>query len=264
MSNLLLLKLFLVPALIAGITAAGRRWGPSVAGWLSAFPVVSAPVLLFIALEQGPDFATRATTATLSAVLAILVFGISYCWAALRCRWPTCLALSLFAYALAVALLNLRDMPLAAAAALVFAALLLVPRLYPSPPPLNVPLRKAGGDLFWRMLAGALLVLTVTGFATRLGARLSGLLAMFPVMATVLAVFSQRQAGAGFAVQLLRGMVYGYWAFACFCLSLALALPRLPLPAAFALALGIAVGIQALTRLRLSRPALTDRSAGPT
>lgn len=263
MNSLLLLKLLLVPALIAAITLAGRRWGPAVAGWLSAFPVVSAPVLFFIALEQGPVFATTATTATLSAVLAILVFGISYCWAARRYRWPACLSLSLLAYSLAVSLLNAWNASLAVACGSVLIALRVAPRLYPHAPEIALPPGKSRGDLFWRALAAALLVLTVTGFATRLGARLSGLLAMFPVMASVLAVFSHRQAGAGFVIRLLRGMVYGYWAFACFCLALALALPRLPLASAFTLALAIAIGVQALTRLSLSRPALTAGSADP-
>jgi len=75
MSVVLGLKLALVPSLIGGVTLVGRRWGPSVAGWLSAFPVVSAPILFFIALEQGSSFAANAAAATLSAVLAILVFG---------------------------------------------------------------------------------------------------------------------------------------------------------------------------------------------
>jgi hypothetical protein len=38
MNAVLVLKLALVPMLILGVTLAGRRWGPSVAGWLSAFP----------------------------------------------------------------------------------------------------------------------------------------------------------------------------------------------------------------------------------
>lgn len=57
---LLALKLMLVPSLTAGITLSGRRWGPSVAGWLSAFPVVGGPILFFIAIEQGPAFASAA------------------------------------------------------------------------------------------------------------------------------------------------------------------------------------------------------------
>ncbi len=65
MTAVLLLKLFLVPALIALVTLAGRRWGPAVAGWLSAFPVVAGPILGFIALEQGAAFAARAAIGTL-------------------------------------------------------------------------------------------------------------------------------------------------------------------------------------------------------
>jgi hypothetical protein len=72
-----ILKLILVPALIAGVTLAGRRWGPAVAGWLSAFPVVAGPILLFMALEHGPTFAATAAIGTLSAVLAILAFGVA-------------------------------------------------------------------------------------------------------------------------------------------------------------------------------------------
>lgn len=255
LNSLLLLKLLLVPSLIAGITAAGRRWGPAVAGWLSAFPVVSAPILGLLALERGAAFAAQAAAATLSAVLAILVFGIAYCRLALRHGWPLSLLFSLAAYALAVALLNLWAPPLWLAAGSVLLALWLAPAAYPAPPPYAAPSRAARGDLLWRMLAAAALVLGVTGGAETLGPRLSGLLAMFPVMASVLAVFSHHQAGAGFSIRLLRAMVYGYYAFAGFCLALALALPAMGRGLAFALALAVAVLIQALARWRMSRAA---------
>lgn len=261
MSLLLLLKLLLVPALIAAVTLAGRRWGAAVAGWLSAFPVVSAPVLGFIAIERGAAFAAEAATATLSAVLAILVFGVGYCRAALRHGWPRSLAQGLAGYALAVLALDAAALPLAVSALLVPAVLWLAPRAYPEPPPMHASGAAPHGEIALRMVAGALLVLLVTGFAEPLGARMSGLLAMFPVMATVLAVFSQRQHGAGYAVRLLRGMVYGYYAFAGFCLALALALPRLPLAGAFGLALGVALALQALTRIWLQRPAKLTRGS---
>jgi hypothetical protein len=45
MNAVLLLKLLLVPLLIYLVTLAGRRWGPAVAGWLSAFPIVAGPIL---------------------------------------------------------------------------------------------------------------------------------------------------------------------------------------------------------------------------
>lgn len=74
----LILKLLLAPSLIALVTLAGRRWGPGVAGWLSAFPIVSGPILLAIALGQGGDFAAVAAANTLLAVLAILAFSVAY------------------------------------------------------------------------------------------------------------------------------------------------------------------------------------------
>jgi hypothetical protein len=55
MNAVLALKLSLVPLLIYLVTLAGRRWGPAVAGWLSAFPIVARPILFALTLEQGGE-----------------------------------------------------------------------------------------------------------------------------------------------------------------------------------------------------------------
>jgi uncharacterized membrane protein (GlpM family) len=253
MSMILLLKLILVPALIAGVTLAGRRWGPSVAGWLSAFPVVSAPILFFIALQHGSAFTAQAAVGTLSAVLAILAFGISYSWAATRFSWGLSLVGGFVGYFAAVACLNVWAPSLYAAAPVVLAALLLAPRLYPVLPESTPRSSRSSNDIVWRMGAGALLVLLVTHFSSALGPRLSGLFAMFPVMGSVLVVFSHRCSGSAFAVQLLRGMVLGYYAFSVFCIALSFALRSVSIELAFVIALSAAVLVQAISRLQLGR-----------
>jgi hypothetical protein len=253
MSGVLLLKLFLVPALIALVTFAGRRWGPAVAGWLSAFPIVAGPILWFIALEQGAAFAAAAAVGTLTGVLAILVFGASYAWAATRCAWPLALTLAYAAYALAAAALSHWPVTLPVAAVAVLIALGFAPRAYPrreAPPHRGV---KPPRDLLLRMGLGAALVLGVTHFAENLGPALSGVLAMFPVMNTVLALFTHRSAGADATVALLRGMVFGLYAFATFCVVLAWALTVTGTGAAFLWALAVAAVVHALARLFLLR-----------
>lgn len=253
MSLLLALKLTLVPALIGGVTLAGRRWGPSVAGWLSAFPVVSAPILFFITLEHGAAFGANAAAGTLSAVLAILVFGISYAWAATRYGWGVCVVASFAAYFAAVASLRAWEPAIVPAALAVLAALLAAPRLFP------LTDRNANGstaranDMHLRMAAGAVLVLAVTHFSSRLGPQLSGVLAMFPVMSSVLVIFSHRHSGAGFAINLLRGMVLGYYAFAVFCVALSLALLSMSVGTAFVVSLACALLMQAASRLFLQK-----------
>ncbi len=239
---ILFLKLLLVPGLIALVTLAGRRWGPAVAGWLSAFPIVSGPILLVIALEQGAGFAAAAASNTLLAVLAILVFSIAYARCA-RLGMARAMTAALLAWALAVALLQATSLPLWAGFVLVVLALLGAPRLFGPAPPQALA-GKPANDLPWRMLAGALLCLGVTYAAAGLGPRLSGLFAMFPVMSTVLVGFSHRASGPGFAVALLRGMVNGYYAFAVFCLVLSLLLATQPLASAFLLATGAALAVQ--------------------
>ena len=253
MSTILILKLVLVPLLIWGLTLASRRWGPTVGGWLSAFPVVSAPILFFLALEQGPTFAAAAALGTLSAVLANMAFGISYAWSATRLSWPLCLVAGFVGYFSIVACLNLWAPSLFWAVPVVLAALLVAPRLYPSLALSVQDAPKPANDVFWRMGAGVILVLLVTHFSSALGPQLTGSFAMFPVMASVLVVFSHRHSGAAFAVHLLWGMVLGYYAFFVFCIVLILTLPVTSISLAFLMALGAAVLVQAISHLHLQR-----------
>lgn len=257
------IKLLLVPLLILGVTLAGRRWGPGVAGWLSAFPIVAGPILLVLALEQGPAFAASAAQGTLLAVLAILVFTLGYVWASRRFHVLGSMSCALALYGVAVAVLQSLQPSAMLGFAAVIGALLVTPLLFPAVEPAPAaPTRQRAGDLPWRMLAAALLVLFVTLSAAWLGARMSGFLAMFPIMSTVLVGFSHYHSGRAFAVALLRGMIYGYFAFATFCLLISMLLPEQQIATAFGMSLAAALIVHVLVKAlvgmhqarRLSRP----------
>ena len=226
-----------MPALIGAITLAGRRWGPAAAGWLSGFPVVTGPILFFVALEQGPQFASVTAAGALAGGVAWLSFALGYAWAATRVNWMLSLLAGLSAY-LAVGLtMIISAPPFVVVAAMVVAGILLAPFLFPS---LTQPIGRAAtspAELFARMAAGCVMTVAVTHLSPELGAKFSGLFAVFPVMGIVLAAFSHRSSGNVFTIHLLRSMVNGFYAFTAFCLTVTLALNAIGIASGFALAL---------------------------
>ena len=75
---MLLFKILLAPVLIALVSLAGRKWGPGIAGWLLGIPLNSGPILFFLVLEQGPDFASRTAIGSLLGILAWAAFSMVY------------------------------------------------------------------------------------------------------------------------------------------------------------------------------------------
>jgi len=240
---LLIFKLALVPALIGAITLAGRRWGPAVAGWLSGFPIVTGPILLFVALEQGAAFAAVTAAGALTGGLAWMAFALSYGWAALCFPWTVALLAGLCGYLAAGLILVLSAPPLALIAPTLIVAVLLAPYAFPRPAqPIGVA-RHSGIELAARMIAGGALTVAVTALSPALGPRFSGLFAVFPVMGIVLAAFSHRASGNIFTIHLLRSMVFGFYGFVAFCLTLKLTLQPLGIVAGFLLALALSLSV---------------------
>jgi hypothetical protein len=246
-SMMFLLKLLLVPSLIAVITLAGRRWGPAIAGWLSGFPVVTGPILLLIAIEHGPLFASNAAAWAISAVLANVCFSIGYSWVAVRYPWWICVVSGLISYALAALLLSAFSPLHYEALIITVAGLCVASQAFPRHRGATPAAQPSPAELPARMVAGAALVLAVTFFAENLGPRLSGLFAVFPTMGIALGAFSHVTSGADFAIRLLGGMVSGFYAFAIFCFILAATLPTFGTGLSFLIALACAVIVQAIS-----------------
>jgi hypothetical protein len=252
---LLALKLAIVPFFILAISLAGQRWGPSIAGWLSGLPVIAGPILFFMAHEQGAPFAAEAAVATMSAVCGSVCFSLGYSWTAQRHSWPLSFLAAFVVYFATVFALGMLAPGFWFSALLSLGLITIAPRLFPrvgshqSPPPMGK------SELVVRMVAGATMVMLATYFASSLGPRWSGLLAMFPILGSVLAVFSHRHAGAAFTTQLLRGMPAGFYAFIAFCAVLALTLKDWGIGPSFSLAVVCALTVQGLARLILLRRA---------
>ena len=249
--GMLALKLLLVPLFLLAVSLVSKRFGPSVGGWIAGLPVVAGPILAFIAIERGEAFAATAAATAAAGVFAAVCFGMSYARACATRSWPVALALAMVAWACAAGLLlPLPPVPLGGAL-IAAASLLVAPRLFPRPADLAASSPVTPAQIVLRMVAGAMLTLLVTLGAGALGARLSGLLAVFPLLSAVLAVSSHRSQGPAYAAALLRAMVTGLYSFAEFCVALSIALTSLPLAWAFVAAVATSLLVQAATLRRL-------------
>ncbi len=228
---MLTLKLTLVPLFLLVVSMSGTWWGPSIAGWLAGLPVVAGPILFLLVLAHGPAFGAHAALLSLAAILASEAFNFAYAWTCRARGWPVALAAGLATWAVAASALSAfpesSNLPLAAVAA-ALAAIAFGRAFLPRTAIGAASLPLTRRDLAGRMLAGALLTLAVTAVSGRAGPAWSGLLAVFPLLGSVLAVSSHRAHGPDFAIALLRGMVLGRFSFVAFCLMLAFGLPLAP------------------------------------
>jgi hypothetical protein len=250
--------------LIAAVSLAGRRWGPGVSGWLLGLPLNSGPVLLFLALEQGQAFAAKATLGSLLGIMAWGAFTPVYAWFCLRLPWWWSTLIGWTAYALVALLLLPVKISVAWAFALVSVALAVTLAIFPRTTQPAATAAPSRYDLLLRMSTAAVMVVTLTGIAQRVGPVPSGILTAFPAYTTILAVFSHRQSRST-AVSVMRGVLAGLYTAATFNLVLSFTLLRLRMAPAFMVATLAALVIQAgslvLVR-RMSRLDITNLATG--
>jgi len=243
----LAVKVLLAPIFVVGASLAARRFGPRVGGLVAGLPVVAGPILLVYALTHGRIFAADAAAGTLLGLVSLTAFVVVYSRLAGRSPWLVSLLGGWSAFAAATLLFSALAIPVGAALALAGAGFVVGLWLLPDPRALRSPTgAPPSWDLPLRAICALLLVLALTAASGWLGSRLSGLLAPFPVIASVLATFTHAQRGADEFLRLARGLISGFFAFALFCFTLAVTLRTLPIAAAFVLASGLAVLIQGL------------------
>jgi hypothetical protein len=254
--NTLAPKLVLTPLLVASTSVAGRRWGPALSGWLFALPLTSGPIALFIALEQGPAVAQQAAAGSLTGAVAQVGFAAAYTLAPRRAGWVPSLAVATGAFfAVALALPPwppIVTFGLLVGAVVSFLAVFGREQLptadVAQPPPWDIPAR---------VVVATVLVVAISGLAPIVGGRPAGVLATFPVYASVLTTFAHAIRGGREASAVLRGLATGLLGFGAFFLALGVLLGDAGIAAAFAGALAIGLVVQGATLplLRRTSPA---------
>jgi hypothetical protein len=255
----LVAKILLAPLFVIGASLTARRFGARIGGLVGGLPAVAGPILLVFALDHGRAFAANAAAGTLLGIVSLSVFIVVYAHVAQRVPWSVSLAAGWLGFFAITAGLSFVSVGVGVALVMVLVALGLtlvtVPRAYGEHmSAVSLP----AWDLPLRGLSALALVLALTALAGQLGPKLSGLLAPFPVIASVLAVFTHAQHGEQDLLRIMRGFVVGLVAYSLFCFTLALSLRSMGTAASFALATLAALTTQTImltVTLRRREPA---------
>lgn len=245
---MLLLKLALVAASVYLSTLAARRFGHAIGGAVAGMPMIAAPIMAVLLVDQPAAQVRAIALATLVCVPASIAHIVSFAHAAKRLPWYAGLATALAVFMLVGALLTWLHLPPLAVMLLALAApvagMLLAPRSTAKPTAVAVP----RSEFVLRIAAALAMALAIIVGADVLPAWASGLLLAVPITGSVLPCFTLPRYGADATAQLLRGFTQGLNGFAAFFVVLYLALETLPPAAAFLLALLAAFCVAALVQ----------------
>ena len=249
--NILVLKLILAPIILGSASLAGRKWGPAVSGWIVGMPLTSGPVIFFVALSHDAAFAANAALGVISGGLSLVTYVLTYAWLATRFRWYIALTGSFLVFAASTTLLQNVTLPLAPIFVTVCLAIVLGLRLMPNGAVEEGDTQPGRWDIPSRILIGTSFILLLTGSASFIGPRLTGLLTTIPLYVSILTVFAHRHQGPAAAAYVLRGLLYGLFAFAGFFITLSLLIEKAGIAASFLSAIAVALATQGTSLLIL-------------
>ena len=249
--NTFIIKLILMPLVVATVTLASRKWGNMVGGILASLPFVAGAILLFIAIEQGITFAVATISGVMVGILGWMIFCIVYilvgqrfnaiistlagylaylCWGAIILRFIPLLSLpSWYVITLTLGVIGLKYFPQVDT-------------------PEVEEHRKLHFEIPLRMLLITMFVVAITYFAHILGSTWSGILTPFPIITAVLLIFTHFTQGIVQVRTVIIGLFTGMFGFTTFLFLQAYFLPAIGIFYAFLWAFLIDIVITLLTR----------------
>lgn len=251
---LFLFKIAVPPVLVAVMTLMARWFGPTIGGLLMGLPWMTGPVLFFLTFDNGTAFGVTGCIGVALGTVSIAAFILTYALVSKFAPWPVALPCAAAGFAVVGMLLKGVALPLWQAAGLAIAALVTAYQLIPVPRTPTPPAVAPWWDIPARMVVTFGLVAGIMTSAERLGGQMSGIVASFPVILTVVGSFTHHQLGRDAVLRIHRGISLSLIGFVLFFLVAGTLLPITGLGPAFALASIAAVsfsgGLIAISRFR--------------
>lgn len=242
--SLVAAKIVVTPALMWVVSAAARRWGSLVGGLLSGLPLTSAPISIYLAIEQGEQFASDAAVGSVTGLGAVALAYMAYALRAPRVSSSRAVGAGLLAFLGGGFILHSVIHPgVWVMAALDVVVMVLVIALCPLSGQAVGRARPPRWDMPARLGAATLLVVLVSTLAPYLGPALSGVLAPIPVISWPLIVFARVQTGVAASLDVVRGSVQGAFGVLAFYLCLYMTLGQISIVLAYTLSIALSVAL---------------------
>ena len=233
---MILTKICVAMFMVIGITWIAERGSSRLAGVLLGFPLGAGISLLFIGLEQGPQFASQSGLWTMQGLPPTLLWCLCYQFMAQRLHRlhrPAAVGLSLVAslccYLPATVLfMEIAPKTLGPRLGLTVISLLAFALIFRrtslqscplAPQPFSWPL------LLGRALLTGIIILAITGSAVHVGSRWSGIFTAFPATILPVALILHSHYGAEILCSLFRELPMGMLAIVVFSLAIAWSYP---------------------------------------
>lgn len=236
--ELIFAKLAVSISMVLGLSILAERVGPRMAGVLSGYPLGTAILLYFIAVEQGVTFASESAVYAMPGLIATLVFLYAYFQVSLRLGGLPVLsqiALSslgaFVVYLIASWLFQLVSLSLTEAAVILLVAMGVAIVLFRKIENVQIlnRVRITKRVIIFRAGLASLIVLLISGLAAWIGPRWSGLLSGFPVALYPTMLILHFSYGMGPVHTLVRNFPRGMGALWIYILTVSLSYPVLGL-----------------------------------
>lgn len=253
---ILIVKMAVTAAFVVAATVTAERAGPLVGGLIATLPLGAGPAYVFLAMDHDPHFIAQGALASLTINISNAILAVVYATLAQKRSLAASLAGAMLVWlvtAVALQTLALNFIATAVANAVVLIACMALARTFRH---VRMPPFKARWqDFLLRAGMVAVIVGILVTFSFQLGPSRSGLLAVFPVVLTSIAIVMHPRVGGKAAAAVLANAPVGLIGFAFACAVLHFTAEPLGNPAGLALALLTSVTWSLLMMLAHRPPA---------
>ena len=251
---LLVLKMAVTASFVVFATRVAERAGPLIGAMIATLPISSGPAYIFIALQHGPSFVAQSALSSVVINVVTALFALTYAALAQRHGLLGSMLPAMALWFALVYVVNALPWTVVTAVAFNVVGLAICVTIGNRFRNVRVPLlQRRWTDLLLRAAMVSALVATVVATSEAVGPKLTGMLAVFPIVLSSLILILHPRIGGPATAAVLANTLLGLAGFSLCLLTVHLLAVPLGSAAALTLALVVAVGCNLLF-WRIRRP----------